>query len=429
MNKYLSLVLISLLSVMSLSCDKLNGGQGSFTLDRANVIGCWKVIQAKYDESATMTDWTYEDTYAIFLENGQYHGEGHFGTGDGTYSVCGNTVTAKIDNTPFIVYYITGIEGDKANMIATLQSNQMKIWMVCQKVESIDQYLEQPPTSSVNEDALFNTNEQIIAYLSGVYETLMNFAKVKLSVDQQLVSGQLSVLNPSNTEIYNLWTYSYKALRMINVGLDVLSKKESDLVKEHIPHLRALRAFIAYNLATLWGDAPFYTDVPAADAALPISTAESILDNALADLQSDEIWNGVGYSIINYLNPTAAQVLKGEILLAKGDKEKAKTPLIIDWDDFIFQKDDIVFCFWNMLDDSPIIVYSKGRATWLKMEAEGQIEDAYQTWSSEGNAYGYWQVLKRIGKAKEVTGCQDYQLLLPIPSTYAEYTHHQNPGY
>jgi hypothetical protein len=120
------------------SCGKDNGAEtpsNSFTLNRDDIIGCWKVIQAKYDEGAKMTDWAFEDTYATFEENGLYKGEGYFGDGEGTYSVSGNVITTKVNNVPYIIYEVTGIEEDKskANLTATLQSNQMKIWMVVEK--------------------------------------------------------------------------------------------------------------------------------------------------------------------------------------------------------------------------------------------------------------------------------------------------------
>jgi len=45
--------------------------------------------------------------------------------------------------------------------------------------------------------------------------------------------------------------------------------------------------------------------------------------------------------------------------------------------------------------------------------------------------YGYWAALKRLGKAQEMTGCYDYELLMPFP--YQELLLNskmaQNPGY
>lgn len=89
MKKFLKYLLAAIIPFLAMSCNKPAGGNGDgyFTLNRADIIGCWKVIQAKFDEGATMTEWPNEDTYVIFLENGQYHTEGYFGTKDGSFSI------------------------------------------------------------------------------------------------------------------------------------------------------------------------------------------------------------------------------------------------------------------------------------------------------------------------------------------------------
>ncbi len=90
---------------------------------------------------------------------------------------------------------------------------------------------------------------------------------------------------------------------------------------------------------------------------------------------------------------------------------------------------DPVFSVVDQLNNR-IVIYSADDIRLLKKEADGDTDTLVQE-KSEGNHYGYWQMLKRIGKAKEVTGCQDYQLLLPIPlaeiATNPQLS--QNPGY
>lgn len=50
---------------------------------------------------------------------------------------------------------------------------------------------------------------------------------------------------------------------------------------------------------------------------------------------------------------------------------------------------------------------------------------------SEYLDYGYWAALKRMGKAQSVTGCYDYELLMPIPKNEIGLNQNmtQNPGY
>ena len=60
---------------------------------------------------------------------------------------------------------------------------------------------------------------------------------------------------------------------------------------------------------------------------------------------------------------------------------------------------------------------------------EGKIE-SYWLLSNDLD-YGYWAALKRMGKAQEVTGCFEHELLMPIP--YEDILRNpnltQNPGY
>ena len=144
MRRLLTYLTVSIISVLTLSCGKDNvqeDEKNSFVLERADIIGCWKVIQAKYDETATMMAWSYEDTYVTFEENGLYKCEGYFGNSEGTYSVSGNVITTKVDNVPSIIYEVTGLEDGKVNLTATLQSNQMKIWVVVEKADDADAFV------------------------------------------------------------------------------------------------------------------------------------------------------------------------------------------------------------------------------------------------------------------------------------------------
>ena len=430
MSKILRYIVFMLLPIFALSCAKPgnNGSKEVFTLNRSDIIGCWKVVQAKYDESATMTEWTYEDTYAIFLENGQYHGEGHFGTGDGTYSISGNTITAKIDNEPYIVYDVTDVKGEKAEMIATIQSNKMKIWMVCERFYGGDEYLEQPPVETLNPEDIFSTESQVFMFVSGVYSELLIFAALEQSIENKLVSRQLAVLNPANAEIMSLWTRAYKILRMVNSGIDVLDGMDTSFSFKYLSHLKVLRAFMAYNIATLWGEAPFYTSVPDSTNDLTFYNADALLAAALRDMESLVDWDLNNVPEYMYLNATALRVLIGEIQLTLGNNQEAKNSLSVSWDADIFHRGDMVFCLSGQQQSEAVLVYSKDRILWLQKEADGKTGEAMEGWSAEGG-YGYWRMLKRIGKAKEVCACEDYQLLLPIPEAEAIKIGHQNPGY
>ena len=65
----------------------------------------------------------------------------------------------------------------------------------------------------------------------------------------------------------------------------------------------------------------------------------------------------------------------------------------------------------------------------LDGSADNNIESYWQT--SDYLDYGYWAALKRMGKAQQVTGCFDYELLMPIPyiAIMSNPNLTQNPGY
>ena len=76
-------------------------------------------------------------------------------------------------------------------------------------------------------------------------------------------------------------------------------------------------------------------------------------------------------------------------------------------------------------------VYSKQTIDYLYKESKKDVADLVTLWTANNLKFGYWQMLKRIGKAKEISGCEDYQLLLPIPQDELNFNPNlsQNPGY
>lgn len=52
-------------------------------------------------------------------------------------------------------------------------------------------------------------------------------------------------------------------------------------------------------------------------------------------------------------------------------------------------------------------------------------------WDYKNKEYGYFAMLKRIGKLQEVSGCTEHELLSPIPEMELKYYKNliQNPGY
>lgn len=431
MKNILRYVLISIIPWLLACCGKDNGTEtptNTYSLNREDIIGCWKVIQAKYDEDAKMTDWAFEDTYASFEENGLYKGEGYFGNGEGTYSVAGNIITTKVDNVPYIVYEVTGLEGDKANLTATLQKNQLKIWMVCQKVENI----EVTPPSSITDETVFNSETNVIAVLGSIYNNLAKSAHAVSGIETDILAGKFDKLSPNSTEIKTAWEYAYKSLNQINTALDALSDetKFNSKILAHKPHFIALRAYVAFTLSSLWGDVPYTEHASPLDNIPKITPASDILKGAIKDLELSSTSYTFGSSEEwRYLNPTARDILLGEIAMTAGDKEKAINHLNINLDNYTTGNSIFVFAPDTQAGQEDLFtaVYLTENVGFMMREVKDDTDGLIESWKSL--PVGLWKALKRMGKAEEVTGCQTYQLLFPYPHNDAEYYVHQNPGY
>lgn len=69
----------------------------------------------------------------------------------------------------------------------------------------------------------------------------------------------------------------------------------------------------------------------------------------------------------------------------------------------------------------------------IDLNKDGIPDDEIESFwaASDQLDYGYWAALKRMGKAQEVTGCYNHELLMPIP--YMDIISNpnltQNPGY
>lgn len=206
-----------------------------------------------------------------------------------------------------------------------------------------------------------------------------------------------------------------------------------DAYPGHLAHIKALRAYIAYNLSTLWGRARFEKTPHVAGNQPPIFTAEELLQVASKDLDdaSTENYSFKDVAEQRYLNPNACQLLLGEVSLALGNKSLAQQ---------IFERftnnsniPEVIFEFVESDGNGQIVqtipVYTKQSVALLAKESAGQLGGLVQSWRENNIKYGYWLMLKRNGWAESVTGCQTYQLLFPYPWNEISDEFPQNPGY
>ncbi len=176
-----------------------------------------------------------------------------------------------------------------------------------------------------------------------------------------------------------------------------------------------------YNMATQWGNLPIVSQI-SVDANLynsPSSTEEqykfalSLLDNLYINPRQPNY----------YFTQKAVNILKAEIYLALGMKDKAKSVL-----DEVSDED--VFILRNEQEKNDIEIYSTEYIAYLRDEASG-VDNSSKWYANRKDYYGTFAALKRLGKIQSLTGIDSHYNLLPIPSNelYKYSNWSQNPGY
>lgn len=425
MKEIFRYLFVAILFAISTACGKTGDGDepsSNYDLNREDIIGEWYIKQAKFDKAATMTDWDLESTTFTFKENGYFEATGHFGSGTGSFSINGSKISTIVNNQPYIDFVINGIKDEIVDVVATIQSSKQKVWMTWYQ-----------PKYQPGGNPDWGTPSDVKMAIIGAYHYLTPFIANKQAIEDELIARHYEILSPSGSEIINCWSAAYQSLFYINEALErIRSCGYSYDYSGHIAHLRALRGFIAYNLATLWGKARFETTPHTAGVQPPILTATELLQVADNDLLNALFEN---YSLIDvdrqkYLNPDACQLLEAEVSLALGNKDSAKD---------IFERyaktdsPDLYFEFIESDNSGQVVkthpIYTKLHAERLAKEAANQLGGLIESWVQAKLTYGFWQMLKRIGKAEDVTGCQKYQVMFPYPWNEVSEEFPQNEGY
>lgn len=431
MKKFIRYILFIIVPVFAFSCGKDNGNgnteekSSSYNLQRDEIIGEWFIDQAKFDKEASMTDWELESTTFNFKENGFFEAKGYFGSGTGSFSIKGATITTVLDNKPFINFEVYGIEDEVVDLVATIQSSKQRVWMTWYKPKYVD--------GGGYQDVWATENGVQIAIL-GVYSKLINFVVSKQAIENDIFTRHFETLSPSGSEILKCWNSAYESLYRINEILSILNENSDYKTRYagHIYHLRVLRGYIVYNLATLWGRARYEETKhdpanlpPVLDYATLLQIAEANLSVYATDYSMKDVEKQ------KYFNPDAAEILLAEVSLTTGNKESAKTHL----EPYATNttSTDLYFEFIESDVNGQVVqtipVYTKTHAELLYKEADGQFSGLSQSWRQANLQYGFWQMLKRCGWAESYMGCETYQLLFPYPAAAVSTDLPQNPGY
>lgn len=359
---------------------------------------------------------------------------------------------------PMFVYTLLAVNDNeiKVRIDGTLDDN-LQAEVVLDK-ESI-------PNSVTIEEDMFGSKEQILSIYNSCYAACAEFEKAQLKLEEVRISpSTVHQITPNSAAVSNAWQYAYQTVNRINLVLDkkemVLSSFGNQEGGTMIAELRALRAFVNYNLTMLWGKVPLVKEVVNVDNSYVESSSQSVvLQFAFDEINDvvdalpliDEIENGR-----LRFNRDAGRMLKAELLMALGSKSQAVATLNqIDrsrysntrsvstnldsrfiWALYAPQNN---YCpVYTVMHVDLYLYESAGSKDGLMLPTidlnkDGVLdEDIDSFWHvSDYTDYGYWAFLKRTGKAQDVTGCYDFELLMPIP--YMDIMTNprlmQNPGY
>ena len=418
---------------------------------REDLYGTWKVTKAKFAEDAIMTEWEYEDTYATFKENGLYEGKGHWGNGEGTYSVSGNTITTYISNAPYITYNVISLNGTDAEIKATIVASSQSIWIQCEKVE----LTETTPDDDVITGTVittFNDINDIKPYLGAAYGHLRDYMLYHHYIEYDALTNDRSKLTPTSDMIHNAYANGCKVIRLTNTVLKSLgSGGDIDWAEACIAHFRCVRAFVYYNMVTLWGDVVYWTENDDANTviSMPRRRAYDVINAEITSL-SQIAFNT---EILDYGNSAfdtvTAKLLLAEMYLYIKDIQNAQSLLTeidnngnssintfsISLDQYT-SGDDIYFNDYKELicpeSSSSLDIYTTRSLELYAAEANKQLTDLPALWKASTTAqYGYWPMLNRIEQATEIIGCSKHETLMPIPMSEIIHSPNvsQNDGY
>ncbi len=302
-----------------------------------------------------------------------------------------------------------------------------------------DTFLEIEPMNEIVEESFWGNKGDVLLVLNATYSISLQFATSLLKLEGLRTDNREKVhsITPRNSTLSETYQSAYKAINYANTLLYYAPNvrnidptfTESDY-KTVVAEAKCLRAFAYYNLAMLWGNVIFITQPSTVDEDYTKSPSRQseVYQYVYSDI-CDAI-NNLPSSYITELETkakftrNAALMLKAEIELTLGQNNTAKSTLnnvgnTINFG-FITQEQNI------------IPIYTPNHLTLFNKEAEGNTNDLAQEWGiMTESKYGYWAALKRLGKAQEVTGCFDYELLMPFPSQELSFNRKmvQNPGY
>ncbi|MBW8684323.1 RagB/SusD family nutrient uptake outer membrane protein [Chitinophaga rhizophila] len=223
--------------------------------------------------------------------------------------------------------------------------------ILCVSVLFACRKLDQPITTDYTDAAYWQTQDDALAALASCYENLSDdqyyFGDEALS-DNGYVSGigykavsliAAGAYDPSNLRVSDEWKYRYTCIRKCNIvtnNIDRIPTIDSTLKRRIVAEARFIRAYSYFQLATWFGDVPFYTNLITVEEARNITRSKredvlSFVESELADIRAalpvNNYSGSAGYSDKDKGRITrgAAIALSARLHMFKSEWQKAIT--------------------------------------------------------------------------------------------------------
>jgi len=215
-----------------------------------------------------------------------------------------------------------------------------------------DSVLDKVNPNGVTFETYFTNDNELIAGVNGAYAILQGFGLGArewfflhdLRGDEMATGGGqleaprnqllIGVNDPANSVANSVFTGWFRTIHRANVVLESANKKDAsfsaDIKNRVTGEAKFLRAWAYYELGTLWGGVPLYTEyVKSVEGAKPRASQQDVYKQVIDDLKAAESVLPATYPATQYGRATkaAAQVLMARTYLQLGDYASAKTEL------------------------------------------------------------------------------------------------------
>ena len=287
----------------------------------------------------------------------------------------------------------------------------------------------------------FQSEEEVMSTIKEIYAGMSSYLEAQKAVETMLlIDKNFEMINSRNNEIEKMWKTGYYTINLGNTCWRSLEKNPDALgwetTQKYIGMCSAVIGFLYKNMVDHWGTVPFLHLDSTLEDRLPRPSEEEMMICISERLE-------IAYYTLEQGGFISVDLLSPQAMLIANAETKANTPeaalsfLEKFW--HINGAEDIIFTSICPDSQEQIIIYTTEYAEMLRSELlykMGRIAEAKYDYNELiniwGNSnYGYWALLKRLGRFTEIVGCPEYMQYLPIPYSEMERNENmlQNPGY